>query len=558
MTLAKHWWECMTTILVLAGLGGFALLFDGRPLTISAVEEPSAFSMAKTRAHLEAITVSPHPRSSPELAKVRTYLLEQITALGLEPLIQDDARPNQPDAPVSLVNVMTRIKGRESNHTLIFVSHYDSAAVSYGAGDDGAAVACMLETMRAIKAGPPLKNDMIFLFTDGEEDGLLGADLFAKSHPWAKEVDLAFNFEGRGSSGPVIMFETSDNSRWLVDEFRKCTPYGVATSVSDEIYKMMPNNTDFTVFKSIPGVQGLNFAFIGGPHTYHDPLDRNENLNQRTLNHMGLQMLAVARHFGNLEPQTSTVTDIYFRTPLLGLDRYSQTLVLPLLIALGLGVLATIWRSLKTRGEGPLKLILGAVAALTLFASCIAAAFLTWKLFKGVVRPAFPGATGHPHHAEVYFYGFLFLSFGLVISGMQSLKRWLAPENIALGGLLIWMVLAVGSSLYMPGASYLYVLPLAGACLGHLVGPMLASQRGRGLFIALCDLPALWVFLPFAALFHLALGYPVPALLSGLHGGLLALLLLPRVYERPQCVRALGVGAILTGLGVFLVLAILA
>ena len=70
----------------------------------------------------------------------------------------------------------------------------------------------MLETLRALKSSPPLKNDTVFLFTDGEEVGLLGATAFVKEHPWAKDIGVALNFEARGSSGPSFMFETSDGN----------------------------------------------------------------------------------------------------------------------------------------------------------------------------------------------------------------------------------------------------------------------------------------------------------------------------------------------------------
>ena len=51
------------------------------------------------------------------------------------------------------------------------MAHYDSVPFGPGAADDGAGVVTLLETARALKAGPPLKNDVIFLFTDGEEAG---------------------------------------------------------------------------------------------------------------------------------------------------------------------------------------------------------------------------------------------------------------------------------------------------------------------------------------------------------------------------------------------------
>src|SRR5438105_2344263 len=84
------------------------------------------------------------------------------------------------------------------------------AATGPGADDDGVGVATLLETVRALKAGARLRNDVIFLFTDGEEVGMLGARAFVGEHPWAKEVGVALNFEARGNTGPALMFETSN------------------------------------------------------------------------------------------------------------------------------------------------------------------------------------------------------------------------------------------------------------------------------------------------------------------------------------------------------------
>ena len=132
-----------------------------------------------------------------------------------------------------------------------------------GAGDNASGVAVVLETLRAIKAGPLLDRDVIVLIDDGEEAGLLGANLFVDEHPWATDVGVVLNFDARGVSGPSIMFETSDKNGWLIHQFAIASPRPVATSVSMDVYRIMPNDTDLTVFKRA-GFAGLNFAFVGG------------------------------------------------------------------------------------------------------------------------------------------------------------------------------------------------------------------------------------------------------------------------------------------------------
>ena len=102
-------------------------------------------------------------------------------------------------------NVVARLEGtNDGGKAFLLMAHYDSVSTAPGASDDGAGVASMLETLRALKAGPPLKNDVIFLFTDGEERGLLGARAFVDSHPWAEDVGVVLNLEARGNTGPAI------------------------------------------------------------------------------------------------------------------------------------------------------------------------------------------------------------------------------------------------------------------------------------------------------------------------------------------------------------------
>lgn len=133
-----------------------------------------------------------------------------------------------------------------------------------------------------MKAGEPLENDVIPLFGDGEELGLLGAIGFVEEHAWALDVKLVLNFEAPGNSGPSIMFENSGQNGFPIQEFAKAVPYPVSNSLAYTIYKKLPNNTDFSIFKDA-GMVGFNFAFIDGVEAYHSPIDRPNNLSRNSL-----------------------------------------------------------------------------------------------------------------------------------------------------------------------------------------------------------------------------------------------------------------------------------
>jgi len=118
----------------------------------------------------------------------------------------------------NVYNVIARLKGAHRSKAVIVAAHYDSQPNALGAADDGVSCAAMLETARILKAGPPLQNDVIFLFTDGEEDGLLGATAFVRESPLLKETSIVLNFDNRGSSGDNTMFETNAGNGWVMGE----------------------------------------------------------------------------------------------------------------------------------------------------------------------------------------------------------------------------------------------------------------------------------------------------------------------------------------------------
>src|SRR5262249_39624366 len=160
------------------------------------------------------------------------YIFKELAGLGLGPEVQRSSvlkhQSGGPDEAAMAQNITGIIKGAESGQTILLVSHYDSVPTGPGASDDGAGVAALLEVIRALKAGSPLKNDIRFLFSDAEEIGMMGAKAFVDESPYAKDIAVALNFEARGTSGPSIMFETSEGNEWLIKEFGKAVSHPVA------------------------------------------------------------------------------------------------------------------------------------------------------------------------------------------------------------------------------------------------------------------------------------------------------------------------------------------
>jgi Zn-dependent M28 family amino/carboxypeptidase len=182
-----------------------------------------------------------------------------------------------------VLNVMARVPGRGAGPAVLLVAHYDSVPASPGAGDDAAAVAALLETLRALRSSPPVTHDVIALFTDGEEAGLIGSAAFVSEHPWARDVGMVLNFEGRGTGGPSFMFETAVGNLDAVSVLRH-VPEAVANSLSVTVYRYLPNDTDLSEL-TVLGQPALNFAFIKRSRAYHTAQDDLTHLDAGSVQH---------------------------------------------------------------------------------------------------------------------------------------------------------------------------------------------------------------------------------------------------------------------------------
>ncbi|WP_460880097.1 M20/M25/M40 family metallo-hydrolase [Pontibacter rugosus] len=300
--------------LVVTSLSLLSLYLLSPPAPEPASAPAATFSAERAMQHVRQIAQEPHPMGTLAHAKVRTYLLQQMQALELNPQVQDTTAA-EVYGGVGMVghvyNLVGRLKGNgKSDKAILLIAHYDSQPNALGAGDDGAGVAAILETVRALRQTEPLEHDVIVLLTDGEEFGLYGAKAFLK-HPWAKEVGVVMNLEGRGNEGPSMTFEMSPENGWVTRQYAAAVPHPYFSSLAYEIYSRMPNNTDFTVYKEA-GYTGLNSAFIDGFVHYHKATDAPENLSKRSLQHHGSNMLALTRHFGHTSLEATKAPDAVF------------------------------------------------------------------------------------------------------------------------------------------------------------------------------------------------------------------------------------------------------
>ena len=434
------------------------------------------------------------------------------------------------DTVATVRNIVARIPGSQPGGRAVLVTaHYDSREISLGAADDGSGVVTILESLRALGAGPPLRNDLIVLITDAEELGLLGAEAFVREHPWMDDVALVISIEMRGGGGPSMMFETGAENGWAIDALRRANPRPAANSIAFEIYEHMPNDTDFTPFKEA-GKQGLNFAGVARANVYHQVYDSPENLDEGTLQHHGVQVLAMLREFGNADLSAVNAPDkSYLSVPVLGLVTYGTFWIWVLGFATVVlwGVALVVVRLGGARIGGFVAGFLGSVVQL---GGTAAAAYFLFAWRRGA-HPEFGALHAGAFHSEGwYVLTIVGVAFVLATLSLTVLRRWFSTDELAVGALFVPVLLAAATTVVFPMAAVNFQWPALAGCAGALVVTKVGRNGRAGLLrwigAVVAALPVVVVLTPLTEAVWLAMGLDWPRSWPPL-AGLLLLQIVP-------------------------------
>jgi hypothetical protein len=528
MKQVVHPFWLFTGLIVMALAFGLQALGMPPPSPKPETAPANEFSAARALALAERLVGdgTPHPIGTQANDQIRERILNELTALGYTTETQDTFTCRTVWAVCGYVrNIITRLPGRAEGPAVLLAAHYDSVGAGPGAADDMASVAISLEIARMLHTEGPHSAPIIFLLSDGEEVGLLGAEAFVAEHPWAADVGVVVNLEARGTSGASILFETTENNAWMIDAFVAHAPRAVTNSLADAIYELLPNDTDLSVFEEA-GIAGINFAFTEEYAHYHTPLDNLANLNPGSVQHQGDNVLAAVRAFAevnlaNPPAGNSVFLDLWPGVILQWPEPWTIWIALAsLLVWLGLAVTLLRRDALPIRSLlwGALVLLLGLLAAALLgFALVIALSRLT-----GVPVPWY----AHPLPVRVALWAGAFFSMALV--GTAFARRagfW----GLSLGVWLWWCLLSLLLAWSLPGVSIIFLCPtllalLALAVVG--VTPLYASPRSWEIasVVALFGTSSLW--LPFALYVEVGAGLEI-GVLAGLAVGLATSALVP-------------------------------
>lgn len=429
-------------------------------------------------------TIGSRAIGTPENARARQYLIDQLKLYGFDVRVQEvDARRPELGRTAHVSNIVA-VRGGARREALGLVAHYDSAPESPGASDDGFGAAVALEAARVLASRPDRRHSLMVLLTDGEEAGLMGAAGLVADRDVMDRLQAYIDLESIGSSGTAVLFQTGPGNAWIVRPWALSAPHPRGASYAMEIYRRLPNDTDFSIFER-QGIPGLNFAPIGDSYAYHTARDTPDRIADRTLSRSGENVVSVATAMDGLDLGTRDDKEPTFfdasRAIAFTWGPAASTTVA--VLALFAGILA--WGkvtavSIRLAGGWRWALsVVWAVAGVVFVAAVMLA--VAWGLRES--RTVYHPWYAHPDRL------FLLLLFAGALAAWSAMRAGALLPQRAHGSrhpilvwsltLPVWIALAAGAFWTAPAAAYLWTLPLlaAGVLLLFVPGEPAAAVR---------------------------------------------------------------------------------
>lgn len=485
----------LISILAIGGLAlgiVITLVFISPPAMLPAEAQMTEFSAGRAMQDLKVIARVPRPMGEfPAHAEVRNYLLSEIRALDLEPQVQDTfgVRVVEPGfllgGPVE--NILARLPGSDPDGAILLIAHYDSTPGAPGAGDNGSGVVILLELLRNLDADSPLRQDVIALFTDGHEPGIIGTHAFVAQHPLFGEVQLVINMDFRG--GPPTLASTNQGNGLWIETLAQTAQR--PTYLSLPLHLFPSGDSDLIPFKET-GIPGASFGSAASLQEIHTMLDRPEIVDPDMVQQTGNHILALVRSLGNKPTLEIGATSIehspeqtYF--PILGrLVHYPTSWAWLLTIVASLCSLATIAYGFR---KGELNWKEMSRGLLTLVASLVLSLGITYLLWAGIqsLHPEYQYSPVRPHLSDdqLYAIGFTGLALGITAGLIAVARKVISTFNLAAGALVFWCLTTIAVTAILPGTSYLAIWVLLSSALILLLGLVIQSRKGAWLFIGL-------------------------------------------------------------------------
>ena len=179
--------------------------------------------------------------------------------------------------------------------------HYDGVPYGPAASDDGISFATMLEmafVLSSSSSSTKLNRDVLFLFVDAEEVGLVGAfegDSSNNSppHPWSLLPSIVLNLDNSAVCGKQMLLGA--NSRYGAEAYFTYAPHPKAFSFTEWFNVNLDIGENDAVVYARSGLHTLDFGCPENRLAYHSINDDIEHVWAGSLQHMGENTLAVVK-----------------------------------------------------------------------------------------------------------------------------------------------------------------------------------------------------------------------------------------------------------------------
>ncbi|NRQ40382.1 M20/M25/M40 family metallo-hydrolase [Nonomuraea sp. NN258] len=452
-----------------------------RPPQAAGPDAPAtSFSAGRAWPHLERIAGGgPTPIGSPGAAAIRDHLVAELTKLGLKTEVQRGLGAHAFEHQIIsglAENVVAVLPGTDSSGPVLVGAHYDSTVTTPGTSDDKASVAAVLEIARALTSGPRPRNDVVFLLSDGEEPGLIGAELFARHPSMRGGGAVMINLEGPGNAAPSSVYNVTPGGGGLVESFARSVPHPVGESAVIGAYRSTGFHSDLSALEEY-GVIGVDLGFADGRGFYHHPRDTVAEFSKDALQMHGDNALAMIKDVAGTDLRALRQPRHEVFIGVFGLVvRYPAALITPLawlavLAVLGLAVLT------RLRRVTGVPRLLGAVAAtLVPVGAGIALAMGMWSLLVSM-EPAYGALMSDPYQPWPYRLAIMAGCAAVVWGWYALLRRWLGADAPVVGALFWQAVLGVAGAMTLPGTSYYGAVPALAGAIGAGAALVLRARR---------------------------------------------------------------------------------
>jgi hypothetical protein len=292
-----------------------------------------------------------------------------------------------------------------------------------------------------------------------------------------------------------------------------------------EIYKIMPNDSDFTMFRK-GKYTGVNQANIDGFANYHSMTDNVENIDPRIIQHHGSNMLGLIRHFDQQDLDNTKADDVNFFNPVGRWLWYFPTyLNIPLiLLCIGL-VILLIYSNRSVEGYNTLSVIKG--TGIFLLATLLSMG-LGFLLVSGLLKlyPQYSHFYANNFY-NVHFYFWMFMGATFLVFGFiyGNLFRSQHPLSLFTGVLIVEIILMVLLHFFFETATYVIFYPLIFLLALLLLKVFSKNQISPLWYLFLGMIPLVLLWAPIIHTLYMVFSLAIPYASMLLFGILLAIAL---------------------------------